>query len=102
MAFIHASYINLNLARHAFRQESYTEADINPQTGQRLDFGLHDLESSGAATKNEGFFEKGLLRAMESDHIAGGSSREVKVVANGHCHGEFLGRTDGRTDGQTN
>lgn len=29
------------------------------------------------------------MKAIESDHLAGGSAREVKVVANGHCHREF-------------
>jgi hypothetical protein len=31
-------------------------------------------------------FEKGLLKALESEHRAGGVIPEVKVVANGHCH----------------
>ena len=69
------------------RQESYAQADKDTRTGARLDVGLHDLESTGSAKKNEGFFEKGLLKAMESDHLAGGSALEVKVVGNGHCHG---------------
>ena len=68
------------------RQESYAQADKDTRTGARLDVGLHNLEPKGAAKKNEGFFEKGLLKAMESDHLAGGSAREVKVVGNGHCH----------------
>lgn len=61
---------------------------MDPHTGARLDVGLHALETNGAAKKNDGFFEKGLLKAMESDHLAGGNAREVKVVANGHSHGE--------------
>ena len=51
-----------------------------------LDVGQHDLEENGAAKKQAGFFHKGLLQAMESDHRAGGRASEVKVVANGHCH----------------
>lgn len=82
-------YTNLNFVRLDFRQESYVDADINPETGEQLDFGSHDLELSGAAKTNGGMFEKGLLKAMESDHSAGRSTREVKVVANGHCHREF-------------
>lgn len=71
-----------------YSQEAYSAADINTATGATLDIGLSDLEKSGAAKKNEGFFEKGLLKAMESDHLAGGNAREVKVVANGHSHRE--------------
>lgn len=33
-------------------------------------------------------FENGLLKALESEHRAGGVIPEVKVVANGHCHSE--------------
>ena len=68
------------------RQESYSAADVNPATGMPLDVGQHDLEENGAAKKQAGFFHKGLLQAMESDHRAGGRASEVKVVANGHCH----------------
>ena len=59
---------------------------MDPSTGARLDKGIHGNEGPGAAKKSDGFFEKGLLKAMESDHRAGGNRREVKVVANGHCH----------------
>ena len=59
---------------------------MDTRTGARLDVGLHNLEPKGSAKKNEGFFEKGLLKAMESDHLAGGNAREVKVIGNGHCH----------------
>jgi len=31
-------------------------------------------------------FEKGILKAMESDHAANGHALEVKAVVNGHCH----------------
>ena len=61
--------------------------------GRPLDVGLHDLEKPGAAKTNGGMFEKGLVKALESDHH---SSRipEVKVVGNGHCHGRPF-HTDG-------
>jgi len=71
---------------HIPLQESYSQADMDTRTGARLDVGLHNLEPKGSAKKNEGFFEKGLLKAMESDHLAGGNAREVKVIGNGHCH----------------
>ncbi|RDX54151.1 Metallo-dependent phosphatase [Lentinus brumalis] len=71
---------------HIPMQESYSAADVNPATGLPLDVGQHDLEESGAAKKQDGFFHKGLLQALESDHRAGGRATEVKVVANGHCH----------------
>ncbi|TFY74616.1 hypothetical protein EWM64_g9396, partial [Hericium alpestre] len=61
-------------------------ADLDPATGRLLDVGEHDLERSGAAKTNGGLFEKGLLKATESDHTASGSIPEVKVVGNGHCH----------------
>ena len=44
------------------------------------------MDEDGAAKKNGGVFENGLLKAYESEHVAGGSLREVKVVANGHSH----------------
>lgn len=71
---------------HIPLQESAAAADINPATGQPLDVGQHDLEESGAAKKSAGFFHKGLLQALESDHRAGGNLPEVKVVGNGHSH----------------
>lgn len=52
--------------------------------------GLHGLEAPGAAKKNVGFFEKGLLNAFESDHRNGGGALEVKAIANGHSHSEHL------------
>lgn len=52
--------------------------------------GLRDLEPHGNAKGSDGFFHKGILQAMESEHIGAGSLREVKVVANGHCHGMFF------------
>ena len=48
--------------------------------------GISDLEGKGSAKGNDGFFDKGLMTALESNHRAGGVYQEVKVVANGHCH----------------
>ncbi|KAF8577708.1 Metallo-dependent phosphatase [Ramaria rubella] len=62
--------------------ETYNDPDIDPISGKALDIG-QQLEGSGAAKKNAGFFEKALLKAAETDE---GYGREVKVVANGHCH----------------
>lgn len=69
-----------------YRQESYAAADVDPVTSKPLDVGMHDLEGQGSAKKQDGFFHKGILQAMESDHRAGGNAHEVKVVSNGHCH----------------
>lgn len=82
-SIIHPIYSGID-----YSQEAYSTADVNINTGARLDVGLEGLETNRAAKKNEGFFEKGLLQAMESDHTAGGNAREVKVVANGHAHSE--------------
>ena len=60
--------------------------DKDSRTGQPLDFGLHGLERPGAGKKNGGFLEDGLLKALESNHVASEGIPEVKVVANGHCH----------------
>lgn len=77
-----------------FRQESYGTPDYDSETGLPLDIGEHILEQAGSAKKSDGFFEKGVLNALESDHRSGGNVREVKVISNGHCHGKhtaFLG-----------
>ncbi|KAI0774766.1 Metallo-dependent phosphatase [Trametes elegans] len=71
---------------HIPMAESYAAADVDPSTGRILDVGIHDLETPGSSKRQDGFFEKGLLQALESDHRAGGRATEVKVVANGHCH----------------
>ena len=63
-------------------------ADPDPDTGIPLDIGIHDLEGDGSAKKNDGFFEKGILQAYETEHTAGGNIREVKVIGNGHQHSE--------------
>lgn len=69
------------------RPETYSKADTDPRTGKALDVGVHDLEGPGSPKENEGFFEKGLLKAAENDHTGKGDVHEVKVVGNGHCHG---------------
>ncbi|EMD38734.1 hypothetical protein CERSUDRAFT_72042 [Gelatoporia subvermispora B] len=71
---------------HIPLQEAYAKADTDPRTGLPLDIGLHDLEENGASKKQDGFFHKGVLQALEADHRAGGGAPEVKAIANGHCH----------------
>ncbi|KAJ8095182.1 Phosphatase dcr2 [Marasmius tenuissimus] len=65
--------------------EAYDPADRDPRTNWPLDVGIKGNEAQGNAKGNDGFFEKGLLKAMETDHVSS-SPLEVKVVANGHCH----------------
>ena len=62
-------------------------ADSDPATGKPLDLGVHGLEPKGNSKKQDGFFHKGILQAMESEHTSN-VAREVKVIANGHCHCE--------------
>ncbi|KAF5351514.1 hypothetical protein D9758_007250 [Tetrapyrgos nigripes] len=74
---------------HMPLQEAYSPADIDPSTKRPYDIGSKGTERPGSAKGNDGFFEKGLLKAMESDHVmqnAQHPATEVKVVANGHCH----------------
>ncbi|KAF8956921.1 Metallo-dependent phosphatase-like protein [Flammula alnicola] len=66
--------------------ESYSKADMNPKTGRPLDVGISGQEPPGHAKNSDGFFEKGILKAMESEHVANGNVHEVKVIGNGHCH----------------
>ncbi|KAI5122495.1 hypothetical protein M0805_001403 [Coniferiporia weirii] len=66
--------------------ESYSTADIDANTGLPLDIGIHDIEEHGSAKKSDGFFDNGILQALETDHSSGGNVKEVKVIANGHCH----------------
>jgi hypothetical protein len=68
------------------RPEAYLKADKNPKNGKPLDIGISGQEPPGNAKDNAGFFEKGVQKAYESDHIRAGSSLEVKAIANGHCH----------------
>lgn len=58
------------------------------RTGLPLDVGSSDLEGQGSAKKNGGFFQDGLLHALETPHRGAGGIPEVKVVGNGHCHGK--------------
>ena len=48
------------------------------------------MEKHGNAVHNDGFFEAGVLQAKESDRRSSVVLPEVKVIANGHCHGTFL------------
>lgn len=66
--------------------ESYIPADTDPRTGKTLDVGIHGEEKPGNAEQNDGFFEKALLKALESNHVGKQQEPEVKVVGNGHCH----------------
>lgn len=68
------------------RPETYFKADMNPSTGKPLDVGITGLEAAGNAKKSDGFFAKGLMKAMESSNMAN-KAHEVKVIGNGHCHG---------------
>ncbi|KAG8792115.1 hypothetical protein FRC17_008645 [Serendipita sp. 399] len=62
-------------------QETYSTPDIDPLSNKKLEIG-EQLDDKGTPKKNDGFFEKGLLKAVENE--LGG--REVKIVANGHNH----------------
>lgn len=68
------------------RQEAYAKADSDPRTHIALDVGVHGQEPPGNAKGNAGFYEKGVLKAMESEHVGKGNALEVKVIGNGHCH----------------
>ena len=69
------------------RPEAYNNADVDSDTNIPLDVGIHDIEDHGNAKTNAGFYEKGILQAMEGDHDSPGQAlREIKVIANGHCH----------------
>ena len=59
---------------------------MNPSTGKPLDVGIGGLEPAGNAKKSDGFFDKGVMKAMESSNVAS-KVHEVKVIGNGHCHG---------------
>jgi hypothetical protein len=64
--------------------ETYSTADKGTNN-RPLDIGISGLEAKGDATDSDGFFEKGILKAMESDHVSS-NTQEVKVIGNGHCH----------------
>ena len=66
--------------------ETYNKPDLDPQTDRPLDAGISNLDTPGNAKVNEGFFENGILKALESDRTSGQLIPEVKVIGNGHCH----------------
>ncbi|TFK39994.1 Metallo-dependent phosphatase-like protein [Crucibulum laeve] len=66
--------------------ESYMKADTDPRTKKPLDVGISGQETPGNAKHSDGFFEKGILKALESDHRGAGNALEVKAIGNGHCH----------------
>lgn len=68
------------------RPEAYSKADVNPQTKKILDIGISGQELPGNAKNNDGFYEKGILQAMESDRQSLSNAPEVKAIGNGHCH----------------
>jgi len=76
----------MRLAHGLDRQETYAKADVDPRTGKPLDVGISGQETQGDSKGNDGFFEKGLLKALESDHVTHTPIPEVKVVGHGHCH----------------
>ncbi|KAJ7091319.1 Metallo-dependent phosphatase-like protein [Mycena belliarum] len=64
--------------------ETYAKADTGTN-GRVLDIGISGLEPKGDAKKSDGFFEKGILQALESDHVSS-NVPEVKIIGHGHCH----------------
>ncbi|KAG6837346.1 hypothetical protein H0H93_010948 [Arthromyces matolae] len=60
--------------------EAYAKADSDPRTNTPLDVGVHGQETPGNAKTNGGFFENGILKAMETEHVAKGSALEVKSL----------------------
>ncbi|KAJ7224240.1 Metallo-dependent phosphatase-like protein [Mycena pura] len=64
--------------------ETYNPPDVGA-SGRVLDLGISDLEDKGTAKGSDDFFTKGLLGALETEHVAN-KVKEVKVVGNGHCH----------------
>ncbi|KAG6857449.1 hypothetical protein H0H87_003516 [Tephrocybe sp. NHM501043] len=70
-------------------REAYAKADSDPRTRKALDVGTSGQESAGNAKTNAGFFEDGVLKAMENDHVGKGNAPEVKAIGNGHCHSKI-------------
>ncbi|KAJ6581440.1 Metallo-dependent phosphatase [Mycena capillaripes] len=64
--------------------ETYGKPDTGA-SGRVLDMGITGLEAKGDASDSDGFFDKGILTAMESDHVSS-HIQEVKVIGHGHCH----------------
>ncbi|KAJ7281601.1 Metallo-dependent phosphatase-like protein [Mycena rebaudengoi] len=68
--------------------ETYAQPDTDGK-GRPLDIGITGAETKGSADNSDGFFEKGILAALESDHVnmnTGHGIQEVKVIGNGHGH----------------
>jgi hypothetical protein len=63
-------------------EETYSTPDVDVKSGKPLDVG-EQMEKKEYPKTNGRMFEDGLMKAHENE--LGG--REVKVVANGHCHG---------------
>ncbi|QRV74007.1 hypothetical protein RhiJN_02021 [Ceratobasidium sp. AG-Ba] len=65
---------------------SVDPADINTKTSTKLDVGKS--QKYGGSAKDDGFFDKGILKAFEipATETTKGSGTEVKVIANGHVH----------------
>ena len=68
------------------RQEAYSKPDMNPLTGKPLDIGISGQQPPGSPKHNDGFFEDGVLKSLESEHVSASPVPEVKVIGNGHCH----------------
>lgn len=62
-------------------EETYSTPDVDVKSGKPLDIG-EQMDQKGTPKKNGGLFDNGLMKAHENE--LGG--REVKIVANGHCH----------------
>jgi len=63
---------------------------MNPSTGKPLDVGITGMEPHGNAKNSAKFFENGILKAMESEHVSHTNAQEVKVIGNGHCHSAWF------------
>ncbi|KAF7309823.1 AIP3 domain-containing protein [Mycena indigotica] len=64
--------------------ETYNKADTG-SNGRPLDVGISGQEDKGSATDSDGFFTKGILKALETDNSRD-PTPEVKVIGNGHSH----------------
>ena len=73
---------NAMMFYHIPIEETYSTADVDVKSGKPLNIG-QEMDKKGNPKKNGGMFENGLMKAHENE--LGG--REVKIVANGHCHG---------------
>ena len=72
---------NAMMFYHIPIEETYSTADVDVKSGKQLDVG-EQMDEKASPKTNGGMFENGLMKAHENE--LGG--REVKVVANGHCH----------------